>query len=104
MTQSLLSVGVFLTLLACIPMALKWVKQRTKEGGSVAGGQSKIISAVAVGPQQRVVTVEVGPEDARIWLTLGVTPQAVSCLHSAPVAISQKTHAEMPSKSPVEQD
>lgn len=97
MTQSLLSVGFFIALLACIPMAVKWVKQRTKDAGSVAGGQSKIISAIAVGPHQRVVTVEVGPEGARIWLTLGVTPQAVSCLHCAPVVLSEKTVDEMPS-------
>jgi len=40
---------------------------------------------VAVGPQQRVVTVEVGPEGARTWLVLGVTAQQVSCLHVLPV-------------------
>ena len=49
-------------------------------GGAVS---SKVISAVAVGPHQRVVTVEVGPEDARVWLTLGVTAQNITCLHTA---------------------
>lgn len=95
MTQSLLSVGFFIALLACLPMAVKWVKQRSQntDGG---GGQSKIISAVAVGSHQRVVTVEVGPEGARIWLTLGVTPQAISCLHCAPVALSQIADGEVP--------
>ena len=37
---------------------------------------------VAVGPQQRVVTVEVGPPDARIWLVLGVTAQSICTLHT----------------------
>jgi flagellar protein FliO/FliZ len=37
---------------------------------------------VAVGPHQRVVTVEVGPQDARIWLVLGVTQQSIGCLHT----------------------
>jgi flagellar protein FliO/FliZ len=46
-----------------------------------------VLSAVAVGPQQRVVTVEVGPEHARTWLVLGVTAQQVSCLHVLPVGV-----------------
>ena len=33
---------------------------------------------------RRVVTVEVGPEHARVWLTVGVTPQAIELLHTAP--------------------
>ncbi|MEO7108166.1 MAG: flagellar biosynthetic protein FliO, partial [Rhodoferax sp.] len=44
-------------------------------------GQSRFISALAVGPHQRVVTVEVGPEGKRVWLTLGVTSQNITCLH-----------------------
>ncbi len=95
MTQSIVSVVFFIVLLACLPMAVKWVKQRTKEAEGGAGAHSKIISAVAVGPHQRVVTVEVGPEGARVWLTLGVTPQAVSCLHCAPVVLSQKASSEL---------
>jgi flagellar protein FliO/FliZ len=51
-------------------------------------GHSKIVSAVAVGPHQRVVTVEVGPEGARTLLVLGVTAQTISCLHSSPAAVS----------------
>ena len=51
-----------------------------------AGAASRVVSAVAVGPQQRVVTVEVGPEHARTWLVLGVTAQQVSCLHVLPVS------------------
>lgn len=96
MTQSFVSVVLFVVLLACLPMAVKWVKQRTKETDGVPGGQSKIISAVAVGPHQRVVTVEVGPQGARVWLTLGVTPQAVACLHCAPVTLSQNEPLPVP--------
>ena len=28
-----------------------------------------------------MVTVEVGPEGRRVWLTLGVTAQSITCLH-----------------------
>ena len=86
MTQSLISVGLFVLLLALIPVGLKWVQRRSSVSGGGAAMASKVISAVAVGPHQRVVTVEVGPEDARIWLTLGVTAQTITCLHSAALA------------------
>lgn len=83
MTSTLISVGLFVVLLALVPVALKWVQQRRAVGGGGSvGSASKIISAIAVGPHQRVVTVEVGLEGARTWLTLGVTAQAISCLHS----------------------
>ena len=48
----------------------------------------RVISAVAVGPHQRVVTVEVGPESARTWLILGVTAQSITCLHNAPAGLA----------------
>lgn len=88
MSQSYISVLVFLGLLACLPMAIKWVKQRAVGGVRELAGHSKIVSAVAVGPHQRVVTVEVGPEGARTLLVLGVTAQTISCLHSSPAAVS----------------
>ncbi len=82
MSQSLLSVGIFLAVIVCLPFAVKWFKERTTADVRQIGGQSKVISAVAVGPHQRVVTVEVGPPGARVWLTLGVTAQSINCLHT----------------------
>jgi flagellar protein FliO/FliZ len=84
MTQQLIPVLLFLALLACLPWLLRRVKARVGKSTIDAGDQSKFISAVAVGPHQRVVTVEVGPQEARVWLTLGVTAQTVNCLYSAP--------------------
>jgi flagellar protein FliO/FliZ len=81
MTESLVSVGVFLALLVCLPFALKALKQRYGGVAIEGSAQSRFISALAVGPHQRVVTVEVGPEGRRVWLTLGVTTQSVTCLH-----------------------
>lgn len=91
MTSTLISVGLFVILLALLPVGLKWVQRRAAGGGSSMASASRVISAVAVGPHQRVVTVEVGPEGARTWLTLGVTAQSITCLHS--VAVDAK--AEM---------
>ncbi|MDO8249122.1 MAG: flagellar biosynthetic protein FliO [Rhodoferax sp.] len=85
MTSTLISVGLFVILLALLPVGLKWVQRRAVGGGSGMASASRVISAVAVGPHQRVVTVEVGPEGARTWLTLGVTAQTITCLHSAAV-------------------
>lgn len=86
MTQTLMTVGLFVVLLACMPLAVKWVQRRSVGGATSMASAPRVISAVAVGPHQRVVTVEVGPENARIWLILGVTAQSITCLHSAPAA------------------
>ena len=82
MTQSIITVGLFLALLACMPLAVKWLQKRNAAGGVPPDGQSRLVSAVAVGPHQRVVTVEVGPVGARHWLTLGVTQQNITLLHT----------------------
>jgi len=34
------------------------------------------------GAHQKVVTVEVGPENARVWLTVGVGTNGITCLHT----------------------
>ncbi len=84
MTQTLATVLLFVVLLAAVPALVRRLKARGAMGLGAAGPDSKVISAVAVGPQQRVVTVEVGPPNARTWLVLGVTPQAIVCLHHMP--------------------
>lgn len=68
-----------------IPVGLKWLQRRMGVAVTGASALSRVVSAVAVGPHQRVVTVEVGPEDGRVWLTLGVTAQAITCLHTSEV-------------------
>lgn len=91
MSDSLLSVGIFLAVIVCLPFVAKWVKNRTHGEGRMVAGQSKVVSAVAVGPHQRVVTVEVGPPGERVWLTVGVTAQSITCLHTGGV-VGAKTH------------
>ena len=95
MTQTLISVGFFVVLLALVPVGLKWVQRRSVGGSSSIPSASRIISAIAVGPHQRVVTVEIGPEGSRTWLTLGVTAQSITCLHSVPV--DSKLDVRLPS-------
>lgn len=93
MTQSLVTVALFVALMIAVPFLLRWLQQRR---GMVSLGAphaaSRLVSAIAVGPQQRVVTVEVGPQDARTWLVLGVTGQSITCLHALP-ARDEAQHA-----------
>jgi flagellar protein FliO/FliZ len=85
MGQTLLVVVLFVAVMAMLPLAIKWIQRRAQGGGVAASGNARVVSAVGVGPHQRVVTVEVGPEGARTWLVLGVTAQSITCLHTAPV-------------------
>jgi flagellar protein FliO/FliZ len=80
MTDALLTVVFFVVLLALLPWGVRWVQRRGQLPGA-AGPALRVGSAVAVGPQQRVVTVEVGPVGQRTWLVLGVTAHQVQCLH-----------------------
>lgn len=81
MTQTLLVVVLFVAAMAALPWLVRRIQQRQTGGGLAAGTASRVLSAIAVGPHQRVVTVEVGPEHSRAVLVLGVTAQQVSCLH-----------------------
>ena len=89
MNQTFLSVGLFVLLLAAVPFGIKWIQRRSTGRASTAGNLS-VVSVVAVGPHQRVVTVEAGPEGARVWLTLGVTAQAITSLHVASIELPKE--------------
>lgn len=81
MSQTLFVVVLFVAGMAALPWLVRRIQQRQAAGGLPAGAASRVLSAVAVGPHQRVVTVEVGPENARTTLVLGVTAQQINCLH-----------------------
>lgn len=94
MWQAWVSVVLFVVLLALVPVALKWVQRRAGGGLMGSAAATRIVSAVGVGPHQRVVTVEVGPEGARVWLTLGVTAQNITCLHTATAPVGAAVAAD----------
>lgn len=81
MSQTLLVVVLFVAGMAALPWLVRRIQQRQAAGMTASGAASRVLSAVAVGPHQRVVTVEVGPEHARTTLVLGVTAQQINCLH-----------------------
>lgn len=80
MTQTLVVVVLFVGAMALLPWLLRRVQQRQ---GMLSGNgsASRVLSQVAVGPQQRVVTVEVNAEGQQAVLVLGVTAQQIQCLH-----------------------
>ena len=81
MTQSLILIGLFMAVLVSLPFVIDRLKKRYGFAQSSAPLQSRIVSALSLGPHQKVVTVEVGPAQARVWLVLGVTQQSIQCLH-----------------------
>ena len=100
MTQTLIVVVLFVGAMAGLPWLVRRVQQRHAGQSVTAGGVSRVLSAVAVGPHQRVVTVEVGPEHARTWLVLGVTAQNVSCLHVMAASAASAASVTAPQVAP----
>jgi flagellar protein FliO/FliZ len=88
MPNALSSVLWFCAIVALIPLTL-WFLKRTPLGGAGGAGVMKSIAVLPLSTSQRIVTVEIGNGDERRWLVLGVTPTAITTLHSmAPAAQS----------------
>jgi flagellar protein FliO/FliZ len=84
-TSILGPLAAFVAVLVLIPVAL-WLLKRTALGAA-AGGASvglRVVAALPIAPNQRLVTVEVGQGDDRRWLVLGVTPAGIRTLHTLP--------------------
>ena len=93
MAQTLLVVVLFVAAMALLPWLVRRVKQRQSALGGAAAAASRVLSAVSLGPQQRLVTVEVGAGAARTCLVLGVTAQQITCLHVLPACASVQSPA-----------
>jgi len=84
MSQSLLPILWFVAILALIPIAL-WLLKRTPLGvAASAQGGMRVVAALPIAPNQRLLTVEVGQGEDRRWLVLGVTAQQIQTLHVMP--------------------
>nr|WP_207184621.1 flagellar biosynthetic protein FliO [Rubrivivax gelatinosus] len=64
-----------------IPVAL-WLLRRTPMGRNASSSGLRTVAALPLSNTQRIVTVEVGSGEERRWLVLGVTPGAISTLHT----------------------
>ena len=78
---------MLLVLLLAAAWGVKWLRQRYAIGGPADAQALKVVSSLAVGPQQRVVVLELTEpgSQARHLLTVGVTPGQITTLHSTPV-------------------
>ena len=65
------------------PFAAKWWVRKRQGPTALAASEMRLVASVALGPQQRVVTIEAGPPHARVWLVLGVSAGAITTLHTA---------------------
>jgi len=87
-----LSIALLLLGLALLPAGIKWLQRRV--GIHIAASSNptlRIVSSLAVGVHQRIVTVEVGPDGQKTWLILGISPQTITCLHTVAVGAGPQT-------------
>ena len=80
-TSSLLVLLIMIGALAALPWLLKRWQQRQQIARTGSAASAQVLASVAVGPSQRVVTVEVGHGAHKTCLVLGVTAHNVHCLH-----------------------
>ncbi len=71
----------FGAIVVLIPLAL-WLLKRTPLGGGAGSGPLRHVAVLPLSASQRLAIVEVGSGAARRWLVLGVSPQAISTLHT----------------------
>lgn len=79
---------MLLALLLAAAWGVKWLRQRYAIGGAPDAQALKVISSLAVGPQQRVMVLELTEPgtQTRHLLTVGVTPGQITTLHSTPAS------------------
>lgn len=72
-----------LVVLLLVPVGL-WLLKRSCQGGAarLAGPGMRVVGSLALGPGQRLVTVEMGEGAQRRWLVLGVTAHNITPLRS----------------------
>ena len=87
MWPTLILVALFVAAMACLPWLVRRLQQKNllPRGMGMARGAApvpaQVLGSLAIGPQQRVVTVQVGEGDEAVRLVLGVSAQQIQCLH-----------------------
>lgn len=69
----------FLLVLAVIPLAL-WMFKRSPMGRLHGCSGLRMVGVLALGPQQKLITVAIGEGEQVRHLLLGVTPQSIQLL------------------------
>ena len=86
-------------LLVLLPWGITWLRRKGWQGTASRGQVLKLVGAVAVGPQQKVVTIEVTHGDRCQWLVLGVTPHAITRLDAVEAPANTGTPTPVPVES-----
>ena len=89
---------LLLALLLAAAWGVKWLRQRQIIGGSQDAQTIKVVSSLAVGPQQRVLVLELTEPGsrARHLLTVGVTPGQITTLHSTAMGAAPQVSVAAP--------
>lgn len=89
--------------LLIVMVGIAWLLQRYRRhlpGAALREGPHlQVLGGVALGPQQRVVTLQVGQGEQAICLVLGVSPGSVTALHQMPLPAAPAT-AHTPATAP----
>ena len=76
-------------ILLIVMVGVAWLLQRYRRhlpgAANRAGPHLQVLGGVALGPQQRVVTLQVGQGEQAVCLVLGVSPGSVTALHQMPL-------------------
>lgn len=80
MSESLIPILLFVVAIAFLPWLVRHL-QGKMGAGLATQSSGKVVSALAVGPQQRVVTVKLNHGAEELTMVLGVTASSVTCLH-----------------------
>ncbi len=67
--------------MAALPWLVRRWQQRSQAARGVVGVHGQILGSLALGPGQRVVTVELNQGGQKACLVLGVTAHNIQCLH-----------------------
>lgn len=87
MWPTLLLVILFVAVMAALPWLVRRLQQKNllPRGMGMTRGASalpaQVLGTLAIGPQQRVLTVQLGEGEQAVRLVLGVTAQQIQCLH-----------------------
>lgn len=81
--------------LLLIMMIVAWMLQRYRRhipGATRQTGPAlHVMSTLALGPQQRVITLQVGQGESGVCLVLGVAPGGITALHTLPLPAADLT-------------
>ncbi len=96
MLQNALPAVGLLVLMVLLAWALQRWKRHLPGIAHHSGPALQVLSAVSLGPQQRLVTVQVGQGPDALCLVLGVAPGAINALHSMPMPANTDTATPAP--------